>query len=89
MRLLFVDSDGAEQERLVLELGIHSDIYSPVTHGHVRENTRLARLNAPRLSDFLRNIRERMGGMISLIDDAAYSGLVNDHGFIGVNRATS
>jgi hypothetical protein len=87
MRLLFLDADGSEQERLVLEFAIHADIYSPVTRGQVRENARLAALNAPRLSEFLRNVREGTGGTISQIDAAYYPGLVNDHGFIGVASA--
>lgn len=69
-------------DRVQLELSLDVDLYSPRTYGSIRENSRLAAANGPRLSRFLRDVRDRMGGTLREIEAASYEGLVTDEGFV-------
>jgi hypothetical protein len=83
LRVILVESEVAGgAERLQLELSLDADLYSPRTYGAIRENARLAAANGPRLSEFLRAARDRMGGTIREIEAASYEGLVSDEGFV-------
>jgi hypothetical protein len=83
LSVLLVESHGRDVlERVQLELSLDVDLYSPRTYGSIRENSRLAAANGPRLSEFLRAVRDRMGGKIREIEAASYEGLVTDEGFI-------
>lgn len=66
---------------IYLQLRLHTDIYSPLTWGPVRDNAELAAANAPRLARFLRFIREDMGGTNYELEAPGYVEVADASGF--------
>jgi hypothetical protein len=49
------------------------DIYASVTFGRSRDNARLARINGPRLTAFLRRLRDRLQARLVDLDAGSYT----------------
>lgn len=79
LHLLLLGEPGSE--RIQLELSLDADIYSARTLGRKSENQTLASLNGPRLTAFLRGVREQMGATVKTIASTPYRDLANDDGF--------
>jgi len=83
--MIEIDTPGDPREDvdapILLRLQLHTDLYSPRTWGKERENAALASINGPRLTAFLRYVREGMGGVLDEIDAQGYEGWVTEEGF--------
>jgi hypothetical protein len=76
-----MDEQSETDHSVTMWLSLDVDIYSPTTWGESRDNAELARLNGPRLSQFLDAIREQLGGKLDDIDVGDYDGHVDENGF--------
>lgn len=65
--------------RLLFSLDV--DIYAERTHGNDPDNTVLAALNGPRLTRFLKRVRDELGGIVMDIDAPSYADQVTPTGF--------
>jgi hypothetical protein len=65
-----------------LRLALNADIYAPRSHGEIRDNTRLAALNGPRLTGFLQRIERDVPAQLLELDDEGYRGMIGPHGFL-------
>ena len=57
------------------------DIYAPVSWGQIRDNSKLASLNHPRLSGFLQRLEHDLPAKLMSIDADNYQGMIDSHGF--------
>jgi hypothetical protein len=70
-----------------LRVDLNADIYSPRTQTSVRDNTLLARLNGPRLTQFLERIQRDVPAQFLEMDGAHYNGMVGPRGFTAPDAA--
>ena len=82
-RVFFELDEQSEQDHSTkLWISLDVDIYSPTTWGsETRDNAELARLNGPRLSQFLAAIRRTFDARLENIDVGDYDGHVDENGF--------
>lgn len=76
-----LDEQSEQDHSTKLWMSLDVDIYSPTTWGESRDNAELARLNGPRLSQFLAAIRQQLGAKLEDIDVGDYDGHVDENGF--------
>ena len=70
-----------EDTLLVLWLSLHVDLYARHTFGVDRNNERLARLNAPRLSAFLARLADHTGARFHSVAAPSYGDQATPRGF--------
>jgi hypothetical protein len=70
-----------EDTLLVLWVSLHVDLYARRTFGVERDNERLARLNAPRLSAFLARLAEHTGARFHSVAAPSYGDQATPRGF--------
>jgi hypothetical protein len=68
-----------EDDRLVLWISLHADLYARRSFGANRDNAALAERNAPRLAGFLARLAEATGAQLASIDAPGYD--ATPHGF--------
>jgi hypothetical protein len=77
-----LDEQSEQDHSTKLWMSLDVDIYSPTTWGsETRDNGELARLNGPRLSQFLSAIRQTFDAKLDDIDVGDYGGHVDENGF--------
>lgn len=64
-----------------LTLSLDVDIYAPISWGQIRDNSKLAALNSPRLSEFLLRLEREVPAKLMSIDADDYQGMIDRKGF--------
>jgi hypothetical protein len=76
------DAPGGAGQRVELSFDLNVDLFAKQSWGRIRDNHRLADLNAPRLTQFLRRLRDATGANLRHVEAGDYAGQVTETGFV-------
>lgn len=76
------EAPGGAGQRVVVSFDLNVDLFAKQSWGRIRDNRRLAELNAPRLAEFLRRLRDATSANLRHVDAGDYAGQVTETGFV-------
>lgn len=75
------ECEAHDDHRFWLVVTLHTDLYAFVSWGRNRDNTAVAKRNAPRMETFLRRLEEELGFSLAEIDAPSYQDQAYRYGF--------